>query len=163
MRDLKNILIFALLIVATTALAMYRIKFVPYAIGGVFLIHLFLRKKTWAYGYLSSPLNIFTSKRTFEKEYDMSASILYDKMKEVIPASRFKLFYKDPERCLLFATSSMTWFSWGENLYINIIDRGDKSTMKLTSVGFFQLSYSFGKNEQNYNRLMSQFEESLII
>jgi hypothetical protein len=118
---------------------------------------------SWARSYFTSKYNILTSKSHYEKDYDFSTDILFHKLIEVLENSGFKIVRTNEQKGEIFATSSISWFSWGENLYIDILQKGADSTMKLTSAGFFQLSYSFGKNEANFNKLISKFEESLTI
>ena len=56
----------------------------------------------------------------------------------------------------------MTFMSWGENVYVSISENEGVSTLKLSSVGFFQV-YTWGKNQANGEKFVAEFEKSFII
>tara|TARA_B110000285_G_scaffold230011_1_gene295817 strand:- start:2540 stop:2731 length:192 start_codon:yes stop_codon:yes gene_type:complete len=59
----------------------------------------------------------------------------------------------------IFATTPISLKSWGENIYIDIDDSSlGKSTIKITSVAL-QI-YLWGKNQQNFEKLILEIEES---
>jgi hypothetical protein len=62
----------------------------------------------------------------------------------------------------ILAISTITFKSWGENLYISFETIGDQTVLKFCSSTLFQL-YSWGKNEENYNALLNEIESSLTI
>ena len=80
----------------------------------------------------------------------------------MLKTSKFKVVQFDEETGSIFAASSVTWFSWGENIYINIEELDNGIIMKFCSVSIFGV-YTWGKNEENYHKLINNFEESLII
>ena len=56
----------------------------------------------------------------------------------------------------------MSFKSWGENIYIDFQEDDGKTIMNFCSATISQI-YSWGKNEQNYDQLVQNIEESLII
>ncbi|MFO7922446.1 MAG: hypothetical protein R6U58_01990 [Bacteroidales bacterium] len=87
---------------------------------------------------------------------------MFEKMIEVIDHSKFKLVEADKDRFEILAVTNITFKSWGENLYISFETIGDETIMKFCSVTFFQIT-SWGKNEKNYDDLLSEIESSFTI
>jgi hypothetical protein len=97
-----------------------------------------------------------------EKSFDISKELMFEKMVEVIKNSEFKIVDMDEENFEILAITSLTWSSWGENLYISFESDGENSKMKFCSSTLFQM-YSWGKNEKNYTELMNRIENSFTI
>ena len=112
--------------------------------------------------YFTSRFNLLTSKVRFEKEFDIPKEMMFEKIIEVINDSKFKLVKADKENFEILAITTITWKSWGENLYISFDTIGDDTIMKFCSVTLFQI-YSWGKNEKNYDDLIHEIESSLTI
>ena len=128
----------------------------------LFLLHLFARKTAWFKPYFTSKYNFLTSKVKFQQEFDFPKELLFPKLIEVMQDAGFKIIQTDAARGNIFATTSITWFSWGENIYISMEEKNGKTTVDFCSACFFQI-YSWGKNERNYGKFMLEFENSLTI
>jgi hypothetical protein len=87
---------------------------------------------------------------------------MFEKVMEVVNDSKFKLVDTDNEKLEILAISSISFLSWGENLYISFETRGDETVMKFCSSTLFQI-YSWGKNEKNISDLLNEIESSFTI
>ena len=128
----------------------------------VFIFSLITRKISWFKPYFTSKFNLLTNKFHHKQEFDFSRDIMFDKMLEVIKQSGFKIIKTNKETGDIFATTGMTLVSWGENIYISMEENNEKTTIDFCSACFFQV-YDWGKNERNFKRFLSEFEDSLII
>lgn len=129
---------------------------------GFFLFNLIVRRNPNFKGYLTSKYNILTSKNRSEHESDIPIDLMFDKIKEVLEQSSFKLSYADKSKKELMATTGMSWTSWGENIYINFDTVEGKTRMHFCSTTFFQVT-SWGRNDRNIEGLIQEIEESLTI
>ncbi|MGB0915264.1 MAG: hypothetical protein ACPGVI_04285 [Crocinitomicaceae bacterium] len=94
---------------------------------------------------------------------DLTPSLLFDKIKEEVEASTFKLYDYNIENKELLAGNAIGIRTWGENLYIEISPINDnESKVKLSSVTVFGL-FSWNKNAENIQKFHNDFEESLTI
>lgn len=130
--------------------------------GGIFIFNLLVRRNKGFKNYFMSDWNFFTDKFNIQKEYDIPSDLMLEKLAEVIGDSKFNIRNIDRENNEIFATTSMTAKSWGENLYISLIQNNGKTMMDFNSVAFFQM-VSWGKNRQNYDQLIGDIDQSLII
>jgi hypothetical protein len=163
MKNIKHFTIIGIALASSLLIARIELlHFIPFVILGFFGFNILVRKIFAFRNYFTSIWNIFTSKTNYEKEFEFSADLLMPKLIEVINESEFSIVEVDSNGKSIFVTSSMSWFSWGENIYIDVIEVNSKGVMKLCSVGFFQM-YSFGKNNENYENLISNFNASLVI
>ena len=87
---------------------------------------------------------------------------MFEKIIEVINHSDFKLVESDKDKFEILAISTITFKSWGENLYISFETKGNETIMKFYSATLFQI-YSWGKNEKNCTDLLNEIESSLTI
>ena len=94
--------------------------------------------------------------------YDISKELMFEKIKQVINHSNFKLVATDEDKFEILAISAITFKSWGENLYISFETKGNETIMKFCSSTIFQI-YSWEKNEKNYEYLLNEIESSLIV
>ena len=129
---------------------------------GFFIFNFVIRRSMLFKNYFTSRFNLLTSKVRFEKEFDIPKKLMFEKLVEVINDSKFKLVKSDKEKFEILAITTITWKSWGENLYISFDTIGDETIMKFCSVTLFQI-YSWGKNEKNYDDLIQEIENSLTI
>jgi hypothetical protein len=164
---LKHLLVIAVALIITQSFFFLpmsdnlKILFVVLVLS-VFIISYFGRREIWFKPYFTSRFNIFAAKFRQHQEFDFSKDILFEKLIEVLQLSGFKIVYKDMHKGEIFATSPISLSSWGENIYIDINETNNKCILNFCSVCFFQI-YSWGKNERNYQNLIQEFEESLII
>ncbi len=112
--------------------------------------------------YFLSKRNIITSKISKSVFTEIPKETILEKIKEVLGHNHLKIKYINPDSNHIMAVSSITWKSWGENIYIDIDEKDDESEIIFTSVAIFQVT-SWGKNEQNFKKFLCAFEESLII
>lgn len=131
-------------------------------IVGFFIFHLVIRGSLSFMTYFCSRYNPLTSKWRKEMTYDVPQELMLEKLIEVIDESHFRLKAVDKERGLLLAITSISWRSWGENLYIRMEPEGEQTRMIVCSATLFQL-YDWGKNKQNLQTLMTEIEESFTV
>jgi hypothetical protein len=125
-------------------------------------INLILRRKLRFKNWFLSNWNILLDKNSFEFETDLSSDLLFPKIQEVVANSNYKLLDDhQSNKTLLLGTSASFW-TWGENVYITILERENGCAIKLTSVTIFG-SFSWGKNEENFKIFSEAFELSLTI
>jgi hypothetical protein len=135
---------------------------VPLIIFGFFAFNLVIRRSLYFKNYFISPFNLLTTKIRIEKVFDIPEELMFEKMIEVLDHSKFKLVEANKDNSEILAVTKITFKSWGENLYISFETIGDKTIMKFCSVTFFQIT-SWGKNEKNYDDLLTEIESSLTI
>jgi hypothetical protein len=133
-----------------------------FLIVGFFIFNLISRKSLSFKTYFTSKYNLFTTKVWSEKHYDIPKELMFEKIIEVINHSDFKLVETDEVKFEILAISTITFKSWGENLYISFETEGNETIMKFCSSTLFQI-YSWGKNEKNYDDLLNEIESSLIV
>jgi len=159
---------FALLIVTTTLLITRNMgESIPRIIGiciiAFFALNLVVRKFVGFKPYFTSRLNFLTTKYSSKSEINISMDLMFDKLIEVMGESNLKIQHQNKSKKEIFATTSVSWKSWGENIYIELIEtNSDGTCISFISTTFFQ-SYSWGKNEQNFEKLLNSIEESLTI
>ena len=166
---MKKISVGLLIFLAYLSIMMFLMKKHPDALyvmaalmGGLFLFSMLVRYSIYFKPYFTSRFNIFTSKVHHQREFDLPKGILFDKIKEVLSEAGFKVRYADKTKGELFATSRMSIYSWGENIYIDLTEHGNVTKVDFCSACFFAVT-SWGRNEKNYERLLDTFENSLII
>jgi len=168
MKNLKHIFI-ALLIIVISGLSSYYLEpnnpimmTISFLIIGFFIFNLIIRKTLSFKNYFTSQYNLLTTKFRSEKLYDIPKELMFEKVIEVINNSNFKLVETDKDKFEILAISTITFKSWGENLYISFEAEGNETIMKFCSATLFQI-YSWGKNEKNITNLLNEIESSLII
>lgn len=168
MKTLKHIFV-ALLIMLSSGVLNYYLQpsnqifmVLIFLILGFFIFNLLVRKSLSFKNYFISPYNLFTTKVHYQKTYEIPKKLMFEKTMEVIENSNFRLIDTNREKLEFLAISSITFKSWGENLYISFEQNGDDTIMKFCSTTFFQM-YSWGKNEKNYDDFLNNIEQSLII
>lgn len=133
-----------------------------FMIIGFFIFNLVVRKSLSFKKYFTHPYNFLTSKVNSEKVFDIPKELMFEKIIEVLNGSKFKLIEADEHRFEILAITTISFKSWGENLYISFYTTGNETIMKFCSVTLFQI-YSWGKNEKNYDDLLEQIESSLTV
>lgn len=130
--------------------------------GAIFIFNFLMRKNSRFQPYYTSKYNFLTSKYKSSISSDLTKGLMFQKMVEVIDNSNLNLVYADENTNKIFATKGLSWKSWGENIYIDFTEENGKTQMNFTSTTVVGM-VSWGKNEKNYNRLLSTYEESLTI
>lgn len=167
MKDTKGrgLIIFSILMVAVLLLQRFNdmaLQIMACVMGALFLFSILVRRNINFRWYFTSSYNPLTSKINYQKQYDIPAAILFEKMKEVVSEAGFKVRYANRTTGSLLATTSMTFFSWGENIYIDMTERNGTTTVHFCSACLFGIT-SWGQNEKNYERMLHTFENSLTI
>jgi len=168
MKTFKHLLVALFIMLFSGLVPLYLKPYNPIMIGSLFLIlgffifNLIIRKSLMYKKYFTSPYNLFTNKVHYQKSYDIPKDLMFEKIIEVINNSKFKLVDTNKEKFEILAISTMTFKSWGENLYISFDTNKNKTIMKFCSTTLFQV-YSWGKNEKNYYDLLNEIESSLTI
>ena len=169
MKNLKNT--FAILVIALTILliGMDRSQYVDIIlklfillIVCLFIFNLLVRHTSWSKSYFTSKFNLLTNKFHYKKEFEFSKNILFHKLMEVLEKTNFNVVRSNEKTGEILALSSFNSKSWGENIYIELKEINEITELDFYSTTIFQV-FSWGKNEENYKRLLSEFEASLII
>lgn len=153
---------FFLTLIVFSVIAKHWMVFIIGFILAVFAFNLLIRNKWGFKGYFTSEWNILTNKYKHKQEFDFPKSLLFPKLKEVLEKSGFRLKYTDEKSGNIMALSSISWYSWGENIYIHLTESNGKTKVEFVSACLIQM-YDWGKNRKNFNRFISEFENSLII
>lgn len=168
MKNVKNILAI-LLIVSVSVLITELVpeesnipKVISLVILALFLFHFAIRKSLFFRGYFLSPFSILSAKYSSSTHYDIPINLMFDKTIEVLDSTKFKLVRADKDRFEIFATSPISWQSWGENLYIDFKEEDGQTIMNFHSVAVMQM-HTWDKNRKNSEHLINTIEESLII
>ncbi len=140
----------------------YEISFIIISIPvTITLFNLLIRRIIWFKSYFLSGYNILTSKRRFQKEFDFSKDILFHKLIESIQNAKYKIVKTDENTGDIFAIFPIGLDTSGENIYITLEENNSITTADFHSV-YFQ-SITNRDNKSTYNRLIKEFEKSLII
>jgi len=134
----------------------------PVTILLLFLFSIIVRRNIRFKSFFTSKYNILTGKFRSNYEFEFSKELLFYKIIEVLQESGFNVRHSDKNTGDILATSGLTWTSWGENIYIDIKEQDGLTIMEFCSSSIFGI-YTWGKNEDNYYKLLSKFEESLTI
>lgn len=129
-----------------------------------FLItNLILRKRIKFKSWFLSKLNIFLDKETFIITSDIPSSLLYQKVLLIIDESKFNRIDSITEKLQILASTSPNFWTWGENIYIEITQKDNStSEIKITSITIFG-SYSWNRNNKNHQVFCQLLEQSLTI
>ena len=128
----------------------------------IFIFNFLMRKNINFQPYFTSGYNFLTSKYEATVSSDLTKELMFKKMVEVIEDSSLKLVYADEKSSKILATKGLTWQSWGENIYIDFVEKDNKTNMIFVSTTVVGI-VSWGRNEKNYSGLLSNYEESLTI
>jgi len=127
------------------------------------IVNLILRKRIQFKSWFLSKLNIFLDKEESVITSDIPPDLLYEKVLLVIDESKFKLIDSITEKFQILTSTSPNFWTWGENIYVEIIEKNNTiSEIKITSVTIFG-SYSWNRNKKNHQHFCKLFEQSLTI
>ncbi|MCH2225919.1 MAG: hypothetical protein MK066_14210 [Crocinitomicaceae bacterium] len=124
--------------------------------------HLILRRKLRYRSWFLNKSNRLVERIHQETTSDISSELLFEKLVEVINKSEFNLLDTDPVKLQVLASTSVNFWTWGENIYIEVIPTNETSQVNLTSVTIFG-NYSWNRNKKNHEHFYRSFEESLTI
>jgi hypothetical protein len=156
-----------LLILATAYLITWfvpehRWHLIVIGISVLFFFHLAVRKIYFFKPYFISKYNVLSRKVRYQYTIDLPKDILFEKFREVIKDSGFRIIYTNKAVGNIFATSGISWVSWGENIYIDLDEREGKTIVDFCSSSLIGI-YDWGKNEKNFGKIIQEFESSLTI
>lgn len=112
--------------------------------------------------FYTSPINLLTAKKRESFDFDFSASLLFEKAKEVMLQNGMRIKSTDEQNKIILAVTTISFKSWGENIYVTVNEKGDESSELIYETVAFQV-YTWGKNEDNASDFKNQLEESFII
>lgn len=138
------------------------IQLVVFILLPFFVFNMFARKYLVFKPYFTSKFNIMLEcqKETFK--YDLSKDLMFAKLIETVDSGKLHLEQTDEEAGLILATTSLSFKSWGENVYFTLNQKDNYTEVTLEMTTISQMS-SWGKNRTNYRNILNQFEESLTI
>lgn len=156
-----------LLIIVVSVLYTRYLSITASIILSVFIISLFffnwyVRDRFRFKNYFTHKYNIFTNRYRHQQEFDFPKDILFPKMLEVLKDSGFIIREVNEKSGDIFAITSMSWASWGENIYIRMEEDDGRTNVDFISVCMLQM-YDWGKNKRNFEKFINEFENSLII
>ena len=168
MKNIKNILAVVFIMGFSILFSRYvpedsKSSFIVVAIlASLFALHFVIRQNLAFKSYFLSPYNFLSAKYASKTTYDIPIDLMFEKTLEVLDSTDFKVKHSNDNSFEIFATSSISWRSWGENLYIDFIEENGKTIMNFHSVAVMQM-HTWDKNQKNSEHLISTIEESLII
>ena len=128
----------------------------------LFMFNLIARNYLIFKSYFTSPFNILIESQKETFKYDLSKDLMLPKLIESIKRSKLHLTQKNEEMGSILATSSMSWKSWGENVYITLIQKENYTEVILEMTTISQVT-SWGRNKKHHSNILNQFENSLTI
>lgn len=169
MRNLKHVLVITLfVIIAVVILRLLDEGGMSYflAIGSVMLGYqvvafVFRNDLKWK-GFYISQYNILTAKTKEALDFEIESETLFEKAKEVLATNGYKDLVIDKSQKLILAKEPISFKSWGENIYVSVVDKGNGNSELIYESVAFQ-AYTWGKNEDNGSRFLANMEESFII
>lgn len=130
---------------------------------GLLVTNLFLRKSLRYKNWFLSSVNLLLERKTSHSDIDLSPDLLFEKLLEVIEDSEFRILDVDNESLQILCGTSTNFWTWGENIYIQLNENKDKSTsVEFVSTTLFG-GTSWKRNEKNYESFVTSFEDSLTI
>jgi hypothetical protein len=130
---------------------------------GMLLSNFALRKKLKYRNWFNKPWNKFLESKTEITHVDLSQSLLYSKLIADAEISGYKLIDQNDSTFELLYSTSVNFWTWGENIYVKIkVKDSESSTIEFTSLVLFG-SYSWKRNQSNFENYFAAFENSLTI
>lgn len=170
MRIVKNIL--AIVFIALSSVILTRFVnesgnlVIIYILTGfivlIFSFNLYARNHLRYKSYFTNQLNVFAAKTSGSISTDIPIESILDKLQEVLRENGWKIKEINEQDGEILATTGISFRSWGENIYCEVLEGKLESEIKFHSVGLFQI-HMWGKNEDNLEAFISKFEDSLIV
>lgn len=130
---------------------------------GLLIINLSLRKSLRYTSWFLSSLNFLLERKKFITKSEISKELLFEKLMEVIKESEFKLLDANKETFQILCGTTVNFWTWGENVYIQLEKKDDDLTnIYFTSTTLFGGS-SLNRNQNNIDSFIASFETSLTI
>lgn len=129
---------------------------------GLLIFNFLVRKQLSFSGWFLSPANFLLERVSHSFESDLDEDLIVDKLIEVAENSEFKLLDTDKSKRQILLGKPTNFWTWGENIYIQIIKSPDGSIVEFTSVTLYGMN-SWKRNDKNFQSFIELFESSLII
>jgi len=129
---------------------------------GLLIFSFSVRKHLSFSAWFLSPANIFIERRSHSSESDLDGDLLYHKLLEVVDNSDFRLLDTNTDKLQFLLGTSANFWTWGENIYVQVVPSPDGSVIQLNSVTLFG-NASWNRNDQHFHSFIESFESSLII
>ncbi len=165
-KDVKHILAIISIVVISCLNIKYQNSHTLIVVGGfltvVLIFNYSIRKKIRYKSYFLNPWNFLVSAQFSNQNTEISSELMYEKMPELVRDLNYQVQNSNLLKKSIFITTPISFKSWGENIYIDIDETNSgKSIINITSASL--QVYSWGKNKQNFDKLILEIEESLII
>lgn len=108
-----------------------------------------------------SPYNVFSCKTSKTIESELDAGLLLEKVLFEIDTIGLKTQYVDKDNKSILVSTPINLRTWGENIYFDVIDNGETSNLVIQSASPQVISW--GKNNENIERLVQNIEDSFTI
>jgi hypothetical protein len=119
------------------------------------------RQKKSTKSMLLSPLNIFSCKSSKTIESELDSDLLLEKVLFEINKVGLKTQYVERGERSILVSTAMNMRTWGENIYFDVIDNGETSALLIQSAAPQVISW--GRNDENIERLVHNIEDSFTI
>jgi hypothetical protein len=131
-------------------------------IGALYIGTLTSRYKPWVKTLITQPNSIIFGKYKNEEVYDLPADLLFNRVKELYEKDKKINVVLNEEKREILVVTGFSWITWGENIYIDVVENGeDSSTLNFCSVTFQM--FSWGKNQENFENFQKQMEVALTV
>ncbi len=129
----------------------------------IFLVLTFVVRRNFLFkAFFTSKLNFLTSKFYYKELYDLPRDLFYEKVKEVVKNDRhYKLLNENKDKYQLLLGTSISIWSFGENIYLEFVEEDESTKLVMTSVAFQMISW--GRNKSNIKQFIDQINASLVI
>lgn len=127
------------------------------------ILNFTLRKKLKYKSWFLTKINFFLEKRSYTLNSDISETLLFEKILEVIKDSEFSLYDSNKSELSILCGTSTTFWTWGENIYIKIQSLDKDLSCIIFETTTIYGSSSWNRNQKHYESFISSFEASLTI
>jgi len=128
----------------------------------IFLFNFYASSRLRYKSYFTNRLNIFAAKTSRSFKTEIPRVTIIDKLQEVLKENGWTVQEIDKDKGEILANTGISFRSWGEIIYVDVIEEGIQSEVIIHSVALFQI-YMWGKNEDNLDQFLHKFEDSLIV
>ena len=107
-------------------------------------------------------MNVLIDRTSHSTVSDISADLLYEKLLEVANDTHFTLLDKDNSTLRILMGTTVNFWTWGENIYIQLEPSQTETVIHFTSVTLFG-NTSWKRNDKHFESFIESFESSLTI